>query len=119
MRIMITLLLAVLAMPALAVTLSWEPPTTRVSGEELQASEVGNYEICVSAEEGGECVETLTASSGEVQMPVDTVLSDYKPRHFRIRVYDTDGLVSEWSDSVRAKIVGPPTAPTLKILNDG
>jgi len=87
MRVIVTLLLAVLAMPALAVTLSWGPPTTRVSGE--------------------------------VELPVDTVLSDYKPRHFRIRVYDTDGLVSEWSDSVRAKLVGPPTAPTLMILPDG
>jgi hypothetical protein len=105
-----TLVLLLGFMPALVlaeatVLMSWEAPTERENGETLTMDELASYE----AECGGETVLTLddgAATSAEVALAFG--------RHdCRIRVTDTDGLVSRWSDTVTVVVNASPGSPRI------
>ena len=130
MRYLITLLLALstpLALGAEATSqLSWEPPTERVDGTPIAASEIGEYRVYYAVD------GTVTTDSTMVTIGPDatskTVTIDLKPRqdlytvNFAITTVDTDGRESALSDPASktfqvnsTAVPNPPTSLTFTI----
>lgn len=98
-----------------ATSLSWEPPTTRVDGTALTSAEIGGYEVCVNATQVAGCANPIQYDNATLSVPVVDLVSDFKVYHYSVRVYDTNGLYSAWSEVVSAKLIGPPSAPRVQI----
>lgn len=115
--LMVAFLLAGAPSWAGAASLVWEPPTSRVDGTPLPASEIGMYEICV-AESADACAAPGTSSPPRFYealaspVPIESLDLPAGSWYFTIRTVDTTGLASEWADPVSYTIVAPPNPPT-------
>ncbi len=119
MKLFVLILLTAFAVPALAETLTWEPPTTREDGTPLDpATEIAEYQLTC-----GDTVTTIAPTmpeAGAYELAKHEALPDYGTFDCTIVAVDTDGLVSEPSNSVAVEWVKqPPMPPTnLIILKD-
>lgn len=77
------------------VTISFERPETRQDGSVLMASEIDRYEVFYGATSGDyeESFDTLNTSTEVASLDQGTY-------YFAVKVYDTDGLASEFSEEV-------------------
>jgi hypothetical protein len=119
MRFFTAILLFLFSFPALAETLSWEPPTTREDGTPLDpATEIAEYRLTC-----GDTVTTIAPTmpeSGAYELAKHEALPKYGTFKCTMVAVDADGLVSEPSNSVSVEWVKqPPMPPTnLLILKD-
>ena len=82
----------------LALMLYWNPPTTREDGEALYSNEIAYYEMFYN----GEYYDQTTSTQMNVEGYGD----------FTVRVVDTDGQVSDFSNVVTvSRTKGKPGAP--------
>jgi len=88
----------------IVVMLSWSPPTERVNGSDMAASEIGGYEIRV------ECPDVPTESLQTQDVAYEIEVPDPGACEFYVATYDTDGI---YSDFVKA------VSPTLKAPTRG
>lgn len=90
----------------------WTHPTARENGTPLAASEIKQYEL--------EWINLASQArrtklvSGTYQAYTLTGLSEAR-YGFRIRVYDTGGLISQWSQQVTADIKPPGTTVPVPV----
>lgn len=80
-----------------SVTLAWTPPTTRSDGEPISPGEIGGYNVHYGTSSGN------YSRKEDVQYPNDQVsINNLKPGtyHFALKVYDTQGLQSGFSEEV-------------------
>ena len=116
MRLIVLVLLALVAGTTLAETLSWTPPTTRADGTPLDpATEISEYRLA--------CGEVVTSIDPTVQpgsqyeYSKHEILPNYGRHECHLVAVDTDGLVSDASDSVTIQWEqAPPAIPTDVIL---
>lgn len=76
---------------------TWLPPTERVNGDPLPAGEIGGYDLeCLT--EGGAPVYATGLPAGTTEHTTAEVFE--AGNYFcRMRTIDTDGRVSDWSQS--------------------
>lgn len=109
-------IITLLLLPALALaepfrnptTVTFEYPTERVNNTPLTLQEIEKVEILCSNDD--------LAYVGEVFPPDTTwafVIMEPGDYTCRARTFDTNGLVSEWSNSVDIRVLRP-TAPTIR-----
>ena len=79
----------------LALTLYWDAPTERVDGTPLPATEIAGYQVYRDS-------ESLEITE-ELSLKIDG------KGEYSVRCIDTDGLVSEFSNSIFVK--GNPNPP--------
>src|SRR6056297_1882530 len=92
--------------------LFWNPPETRTNGAVLSATEIGGYEICAETEERlAACATPLPVGAGTTSVPVESLDLGPGQWYFKVRVQDTDGLVSAWSTTVPHFIQALPNPP--------
>lgn len=122
MKYLVTLLLAsVMAFcsaPAVADTgtaLNWTAPETRVDGTAFSVDEIDRYELCANTTDTAGCDGPQTISADVDRIALTEIVDDYQSRYFSIRVVDTSGLASGWSDAVLGKLLAPPNAPYLTL----
>lgn len=99
MRLILLALVALLAMPAMAETLSWTPPTDRVDGTPLDPmTEIAEYRLDC----GGvvTSIESTVEAGHQYEVRKHEVLPDYGSHECVLMAVDTDGLVSEPSNAV-------------------
>lgn len=77
------------------VTLSWHAPQTREDGTAFLESEVSHYEVAYGKESGEytEVIEDLRNDSTRINS-----LTSGEEYYFTVRVFDQNGLVSEFSE---------------------
>lgn len=117
-KMLVLVFLAIVAVDALAETLTWEPPTTREDGTPLDpATEIAEYQLT--------CGDAVTIVAGTMpsegyELAKHEVLPKYGTFDCTMVAVDTDGLRSEPSNSVVVEWVKqPPMPPTnLIILKD-
>lgn len=101
------LALTLFAMPALAVdiTVTWEPPAERVDGTPITVDELSGYEA--------ECSGNVVLDLADGAATEATIALDYGRYDCRMRVYDTEGLVSDWSTVVSVVVNASPNSPRI------
>lgn len=112
MRLIALMLLALLAAPAMAETLTWEPPTERADGTPLDPmTEIAEYRLVC-----GEVVTTIepTVAHGErYELTKHEILPGYGAWDCHMTAVDTDGLESAPSMTVAIEWQKtPPREPT-------
>lgn len=85
------------------VSLCWDAPTQRVDGTPLLPGELSKYEIEVEYASGG----TIHEAPGD-STQYDMALASFGNNCFRIRVFDGNGLSSEWTEQVCINVLAPP-----------
>lgn len=116
MRLIVLMLLALLALPAMAETLTWTPPTQRADGTPLDPmTEIAEYQLVC-----GEVVTSIepTVPEGErYELIKYEILPGYGSHDCHMKAVDTDGLVSKASESVAIQWEkAQPLAPTDVVL---
>ena len=95
--------------------ISWVVPESRLDGSQFNADEVSRYEICVSIE-GEECDKTYTVAGDKTLINLaDVIPPGGVPVNFKIRLFDKDGLASDWSNTVSKKEKAVPLSITILI----
>lgn len=112
MRLIALMLLALLAVPAMAETLSWTPPTERADGTPLDPmTEIAEYRLVCG--EVVTSIEPTVAEGEQYELTKHQVLPDYGTWDCHMTTVDTDGLESEPSESVSITWdKAPPREPT-------
>ena len=80
-----------------SVTVSWQAPESREDGSDFRAADVSHYEVAYGTESGD-----LTESVTDVKEPsvyINTLQSG-ETYYFAVRVFDHDGLASQYSEEV-------------------
>ena len=86
------------AASARQAVISWDVPTARENGEPMSPSELGGYEIYVTAGEPGDDRVIVVSNPLETTATVENLSqSEY---HFAVAAFDVDGLKSQLSDIV-------------------
>lgn len=103
MKLLITAMLMLFSITALAETLVWQPPTTRVDGTPLDpVTELAPYELVCG--QGDNAVTTEIPATGEAeqryQVSKHEILPDYGDIPCYMVAVDLDGLKSAPSDTV-------------------
>ena len=116
---LVLVFLSIVAVDAMAETLTWVPPTTRADGTPLDpATEIAEYQLTC-----GDTVTTIAPTmpeAGAYELAKHEALPKYGTFDCTMVAVDTDGLRSEPSNSVAVEWVKqPPMPPTnLIILRD-
>lgn len=110
-KLLVVLLFLLVAAPAYAVDLlmTWVPPTTRADGTTLAVDELAGYEAQC---DGQAVLELSDGSATSAQITLDHGRYDCQ-----MRVFDVDGLVSQWSEPVNVVVNASPNSP--QIINFG
>ena len=113
MKHTIALLAALFASSAMAETMwEWDAPTEREDGTALTVDELADYELACGRNAPDELyIGSADGDATQTSIEMHEVLPSYGRYDCVIRVTDTDGLVSEWSDSVRYVHNAAPRAP--------
>jgi hypothetical protein len=103
MKTLIALIVALFSVAAVAETLTWTPPTTRVDGTPLDpATELAPYELVCG--QGDNAVTTNIPATGEAEQRYQVAKHEILPNYGEIPCYmvavDLDGLKSEPSETV-------------------
>ena len=120
MKILIASILLLFSVAALAETLVWQPPTSRVDGTSLDpATELAPYELVCG--QGDNAVTTNIPATGEAEQRYQVAKHEILPNYGKIPCYmvavDLDGLKSEPSDTVTIPWAkGAPSAVTELII---
>ncbi|MBA1147430.1 hypothetical protein H0Z60_10215 [Ectothiorhodospiraceae bacterium WFHF3C12] len=118
-----SLVLLLVATPALAVEITWDPPTTRDDGVAMDpATEVDHYDLYCGLEQGGPYdavayqIPGLT-ETGQHAVERQDLLPEYGTYHCVMTATDTDGLESGHSQPVQMRWdPAPPNAPTSVLV---
>jgi hypothetical protein len=95
--VILTLLITAPLWAAVDKGVSWLPPTERVNGDPLSASEIQGYDLeCLT--EGGAQVYATGIPAGDTSHTTAEVF-EAGSYFCRMRTIDTDGLVSDWGQS--------------------
>jgi len=85
----------------IVVMLSWSPPTERVNGSDMAASEIGGYEIRV------ECQDAPAESLQTQDVAYEIEVTDPGACEFYVATYDTDGIYSDFIKAVSPTLKAP------------
>jgi len=112
MKLIIAILMALIAVPVLAETLTWTPPTDRADGTPLDPmTEIAEYRLVC-----GEVVTSIAPTVAEGQqyeLTKHEALPGYGATECFMTAVDTDGLESLPSNTVTIQWdKSPPMAPT-------
>ena len=109
----ITLLVALFASSAMAETVwEWDAPTEREDGTALTVDELADYEIACGRTSPDELyIGSADGEATSTSIDMSAALPSFGRYDCVIRVSDTDGLVSGWSESVRYVHNAAPRAP--------
>jgi hypothetical protein len=86
------------------VSVCWDAPTQRIDGTPLNAPELAKYQV--------EHYYGITATVHDVPSADTTfnaMLAGYGQNCFRVRVFDTNGLSSVWTEQVCMTVLAPPS----------
>lgn len=83
--------------PTANVTLTWEVPVARENEDPLYIYEIGGYEIAYR-KIGTDIYQTVQIDQGDIDSftLTDIVVGEYE---FKIAVFDSNGLYSQYSDT--------------------
>ena len=94
MRLIALMLMALLAAPAMAETLTWNPPTERADGTPLDPmTEIAEYRLVCG--EVVTSIEPTVARGDQYELTKHEVLPGYGEHECHMTAVDTDGLESE------------------------
>lgn len=79
------------------VRVSWNPPETREDGSDFMASSVEDYELAYGTDSGS--YETRIDNIRNTSITIDQ-LDNGETYYFVVRVRDSDGLVSDYSEEL-------------------
>jgi hypothetical protein len=85
---------------AQTVSVCWDAPTQRVDGTAITVDELDRYEV----EHIGQQVYTVASPNTGFEQDI----TQYGRHCYRVRVFDTGGLASVWTEEVCRMIVAPP-----------
>jgi hypothetical protein len=88
------------------VTISWTPPAERMNGDAITADEIGGYEV--KTECNGESETAVQESS-----PYTSTADTFDGCEFYVRVFDTDGLYSNWVEAIEPATSGITAGPSF------
>ena len=119
MKLTIAIVLALLAFPAAAETLTWTPPTERADGTPLDPmTEIAEYRLV--CDQVVTSIEPTVAQGEQYELTKHEVLPGYGAHECFMTAVDTDGLESLASETVVIEWEkAPPLAPTdLVVIKD-
>ena len=97
---------------AVSAELSWAIPTKRANGDVLHIDEIGGYEIYTECEQ--QQLEVIVINDPSQTVHVVTGLPG-SLCDFAIASYDTDGLYSQWSNTIAVSAM-PRVGPEKPVL---
>lgn len=106
MRTLFLILLSISFALAETVTVSWQPPSERMNGVEISASEIGGYEVKIEC--NGESETVVQESS-----PYTSTANTFDGCAFYVRVFDTDGIYSNWVEAIEPTTSGITAGPSF------
>ena len=116
MRLFSAILLLLFALPTIAETLTWTPPTERVDGTPLDpATEIAEYRlICGTVTTS---IDATVVEGNQHEVAKHEILPGYGSHDCALTAVDADGLESEPSNNVAVEWhKSAPVAPTDLLL---
>lgn len=98
MLVFLTLLMTAPLWAAITKDVTWLPPTERVNGDPLPASEIASYDLECVRTGTGEVVYNAQLAGNDTTHQTAEVFDDGEFQ-CRMRTVDTGGLMSEWGES--------------------
>lgn len=113
-RTLVMVVLLAMVAPAMALEISWAPPTEREDGKALDpATEIAHYDLYCGGPDGDYSMSSYeipgTETDGQHVAPISDILPDYGEYSCVMTATDTDGLESAYSQPVT--VTWEPAAP--------
>ena len=112
--ILVVAIFASFSVSASDAALSWSAPSHRVDGSVFDHSNISHYEVCVFLLDGCDVLHIVTGEKTSITL-IDSLSPNGEYTFFKIRVFDDEGLTSEWSEPVSKKQSSPPLRIVLII----